>query len=462
MAEDRELAASTSVQVRALESLWPSVRELSAAVPRPAIAAACERHFFRPAEDEALMAFFGLFLTLREALWEVALSAAGVLGLDLAALRRREEHRAFLAGYSATCHIVQLDRLLIEEVAEHPLTRRKLDEGSPHRRIPRKQFTEVFESFSDPAKALAMLMAMRWIRRHRHQLAALKDDPEVGPFWRGRRELEKALDPSRWNYLRLAFKQTGHSLWRRGDSAQRKTLFSLLEAGGRFAAELHDRWRVPRVAGKIAELAALLRPGDVFVTRRDYAFTNLFLPGYWPHAALYVGSEEDRERLGVQLDEQRRERWSGDRVVLEALKDGVRFRPLAETLAVDAVAILRPRLGEEQLARAFEQAAQHEGKGYNYDFDFFRADRLVCTEVVYRAYDGHGELNFELRERAGRPTLAAEDLLQMALDGQGFDLVAIFGADSCLDTLHLGEAARAPLAASLAAAVEPGAAAERE
>ena len=454
MAETTEMAAITSANVRALASLWPSVRELSGVVPRQQIAAANERELFRPAEDEALMAFFGHFLSLREALWEVALAAAGALGIDLAMLRTREEHRAFLAGYAATCLIVQLDRLLIEEVAEHPVTRRKLDEGSPHRRIPRKQFTEVFESFSDPAKALAMLMAMRWVRRHRHQLAELKDDPEVGYLWQGRKELEKALDPSRWNYLRLAFKQAGHSLLRRGDSAQRKTLFALLEAGGRVAAELHDRWRLPRLAEKMTELTALLRPGDVFVTRRDYAFTNLFLPGYWPHAALFVGSEADRERLGVALDDEKRERWSGDRVVLEALKDGVRFRPLTETLAVDAVVVLRPRLAEAELAHAFERVARHEGKGYNYDFDFFRADRLVCTEVVYRAYDGLGELHFELQERAGRPTLAAEDLLQMALAGKGFDLVAIFGAETCLDRLHLGEAAREPLLATLNAAAD--------
>jgi hypothetical protein len=448
MADEKELAAATKVHARALASLWPAAQDLGAAIPRAEIAAACERELFRPAEDEALMAFFGRFLTVREDLWEVAIDAAARLGVDLALIDEWEERRLFFAGYAATCLIVQLDRLLIEEVAAHPVARRKLDEGSPDRRIPRKQFTVVFESFSDPAKALAMLLAMRWVRRHRHELKPLVYDAELGELWRRRRELEQALDPSRWRYLRLAFHQAAHSLQRRSDSAQRKTLFALLEAGGRFAAELHDRWREPRVPAKRQEIEKLLRPGDVLVTRRDYAFTNLFLPGYWPHAALFVGKAEDRERLGVALDEDRRRRWSGDRVVLEALKDGVRFRPLEQTLAVDAVVVLRPRLAEEELARAIERVVQHEGKGYNYDFDFFRADRLVCTAVVYRAFDGLGDLHFELQERAGRPTLAAEDLLRMALESRGFDLVAIYGAESCRDSLHQGEAVRGPLAAS--------------
>ena len=60
-------------------------------------------------------------------------------------------------------------------------------------------------------------------------------------------------------------------------------------------------------------------------------------------------------------------------------------------------------------------------------FDFFRSDRLVCTEVIYRAFDGVGGISIPLRERAGRPTLSAEDLLDLAVDGGGFMPVAVAG-----------------------------------
>ena len=46
-----------------------------------------------------------------------------------------------------------------------------------------------------------------------------------------------------------------------------------------------------------------------------------------PHAAIVA-----------VIDDERQARWSGDRRVLEALKDGVLFRPLETTLEVDAVA----------------------------------------------------------------------------------------------------------------------------
>ena len=179
--------------------------------------------------------------------------------------------------------------------------------------------------------------------------------------------------------------------------------------------------------------------------RHDRALTNLFLPGYWPHAALYIGTEADRRRLGVRIDAERATRWSGDRRVLEALKDGVLFRPLETTLEVDAVAVIRPRLEPLEIARGIARAVEHEGKLYNFDFDFFRSDRLVCTEVVYRAYDGLGAINIPLRVRSGRQTLSAEDLLDLAVTGSGFDPVAVFGGPTCAETLVEGEEARAAI-----------------
>ena len=67
----------------------------------------------------------------------------------------------------------------------------------------------------------------------------------------------------------------------------------------------------------------------------------------------------------------------------------------------------------------------HEGKPYDFDFDFTRSDRLVCTEVVYRSYGGVGGVSFSLTRRAGRLTLAAEDLVDMALARQFFDTLAV-------------------------------------
>lgn len=171
----------------------------------------------------------------------------------------------------------------------------------------------------------------------------------------------------------------------------------------------------------------------MIVTRRHDRFTNLFLPGFWPHALLYLGSRSpDRSRD-----------------VLEARKDGVRLRTLADALDVDAAAVVRPRLGGEAIEAALQRALQHEGKLYDFDFDFFTSDRLVCTELVYRTYDGAGEVNFELTERAGKPTLSAEDILATALRGEGFDVHAVLGVRGARGLVLEEGPAREALARSL-------------
>ncbi len=73
------------------------------------------------------------------------------------------------------------------------------------------------------------------------------------------------------------------------------------------------------------------------------------------------------------------------------------------------------------------RALTHEGKQYDFEFDFRRSDKLVCTEVIYRAYHGVGPIAFELKPRAGRVCLSAEDLLDAAVESTFFDVVAIYG-----------------------------------
>jgi len=429
---------------RAVESLALAVDELATIVPEEAqIERAVRRGHFRPDEEAALISWFARFLTIRTALWEVLGDVSRPVGGSVRRVLDLAGWRCFVLGYTSACLVVRLDVLLLEEVARDSATQRKLNEGSEMHRIPRKQYTAVFESFTNPGKAHSMDQAMRFASRHRHRLDAMTDDPVVGHLVADLEKREEVLEPSRRRYLSRLASFLGHAIRRTGASARQQALFAALETGGRLASELRDHWTPDRVSEEFrCDLEKMLRPGDVLITRHDHAFTNLFLPGYWPHAALYIGSEGDRRRLQIELDRDRNARWTGDRRVLEALKDGVLFRPLDQTLAVDAVAVIRPQLDEPGIAQAISRAAHHEGKLYDFDFDFFRSDRLVCTEVIYRAYDGLGPIRLALTERSGRPTLSAEDLLDLAVDGRGFEPVAVCGAPTCPERLIAGEGAR--------------------
>jgi hypothetical protein len=105
-------------------------------------------------------------------------------------------------------------------------------------------------------------------------------------------------------------------------------------------------------------------------------------------------------------------------------------------------------LDEAQIAAALAQGLAHEGKPYDFNFDFTRSDRLVCTEVVYRTYEGVGAMHLELIRRAGRLTLAGSDLISEGCRRVQFEPVALFAPAFAAGVLS-GAAAAAILETAL-------------
>lgn len=178
---------------------------------------------------------------------------------------------------------------------------------------------------------------------------------------------------------------------------------------------------------QVAALRPRLQPGDILIERRNWYLSNAFLPGYWPHSALYVGSIEDLRALGVDTDPRVRKHLEayarGDATghafaVIEAISEGVVFTSLEHSVGeADSVAVLRPRLTPEERREVVARAFSHAGKPYDFDFDFFSSDKLVCTEVVYRACNGY--IDFPLVEILGRKTLPALEIVRYWTQPEG-------------------------------------------
>ncbi|MGH7321900.1 MAG: YiiX/YebB-like N1pC/P60 family cysteine hydrolase, partial [Candidatus Rokuibacteriota bacterium] len=100
------------------------------------------------------------------------------------------------------------------------------------------------------------------------------------------------------------------------------------------------------------------------------------------------------------------------RRVLEAISEGVGFGSL-ERLAADSLAVLRPRLPAVERAMALVRAFGYAGRPYDFEFDFWTDAALVCTEVVYKAYEpspGTRGLRWAVPEILGRPVLPPNEL----------------------------------------------------
>ena len=368
------------------------------------------RGYFEPSEQEVLREWFGKFLTARDVLHECIVDLRKVGTSDL---------RVFAVAYPAACALVRASRFLVVTVASERVVQRKLNETVDALRITHKQFTTIRKSLTSPKHAWLLFNAKSFASEQRQALRELKEDPVVGPAASLIPELESAIDvhPKDWLLGRIRYRI--HGLRRRNKVALERAFFAIAELSGRVIADLKigSKAKINRQVQK--KLCDLLQPGDVVISRHDGAVSNYFLPGYWPHASLFVN----------------------DDLFLEARKDGVRLRTPDDTLSVDAAVILRPRLSNGQVQDAIAKAMIHEGKAYNFDFDFFNDERLVCTEVVYRAYQGVGDIEFELSYRAGRPSLSAEDILMLVKTDKFFDIVALLSERSTGGKLIEGEAA---------------------
>jgi hypothetical protein len=417
---------------------------------------ASERGYFTPSEDERVRHLLISYWQSRNALIELVVTlhrtttSTGANALEAAALSDRERAAAFVVAWAGALVLVDAARFLRHNCAGLPIVLKKLNEPEPHFGIPSGTYDRIQSSLTSPVHAWHLYHAREYWNNNLPFLVDISRGTELEPLIEiARRALAlHEVDLQRYAVDRLRTrarqaKTTSRDVIGRATYGLQKAVSRLIS--GKFTHIGHK----PQLPLEIAaQVRKLIRPGDVFVNRKEHAITNYFLPGFWPHAAFYIGETAQLQQMGIADHANGQPRWrrllecdtNDSGRVVEALKDGVRIRSLESPFAADAITVIRPRLPEAVITEAIARALFHDGKPYDFDFDLTRSDRLVCTEVVYRSFEGLAGVNFSLTERAGRKTLAAEDLLNMALNQQHFEVVAAY-APGHASTVTTGSAA---------------------
>jgi uncharacterized protein YycO len=137
--------------------------------------------------------------------------------------------------------------------------------------------------------------------------------------------------------------------------------------------------------------APALRTGDVIVTRTRWRLTNLLIPGYFKHAAMYVGGD----------------------LIVEAVWPDVRYDKVEKLLGSShKYAVLRPKqFSYMDRHRAAERAESFVGRPYDVAFEVSDQRALYCSEAVWAALK-HADRDWgmELRKRVGVWTVTPNDL----------------------------------------------------
>jgi len=176
-------------------------------------------------------------------------------------------------------------------------------------------------------------------------------------------------------------------------------------------------------ADVIADLKSTLKPLDVLLEKTPFRLTDHFIPGYYGHNAIWLGSEDDLKSLGLwdhpvfkPLQDKIRQGQS----IVEALRPGVTVNPVEHFLDIDDLAVMRIKsISEEDLKKNLIVAAQQYGKAYDFNFDVQTQDVLVCSELIFMSF-----LNIDFRtERvAGRWTINPDAVAERSRPNQEFEL----------------------------------------
>ena len=417
--------------IAALDHLEDQMREFRAAFIRG------ERSYYSQEDEDTIHRLLLTYLNLRTALLRTVWTYRGAYDRPADG---PFETRALLLAYASAASLFEKADVLVSTFADNREARRKLNEGDLAWDIPPGTYDRLMGSLAN-ANVVSELHAgaMRL-----ESLTA--GDVPADETWqalfnaasRARPVVERATQRVGDRKIELALIDLrSHT----GDSQYlAQSMVSTWIGDFRLKSRPdHGGLITP---GQAADVRKLLQPGDILLERRNWFMSNAFLPGYWPHAAVYLGDPQSLRELGVADDPRVRRNWSafttpdasGHRyAVIEAMSEGVVFTSVEHSVGeADAVAVLRPRLSDAQRREMVARAFSHYGKPYDFEFDFFSTDRLVCTEVVYRSLDGM--ITLPLMEILGRRALPAVGFVRVYSETRGradrpFDLVYFLDAE---------------------------------
>lgn len=149
-----------------------------------------------------------------------------------------------------------------------------------------------------------------------------------------------------------------------------------------------------KVNGKFfIDMQRLIQPGHVFVTRQEWSATNTMIPGFFTHAAMYVGEED------------------GIPKVIEATAMGVKKTDLYKfVFSKDYLLILEPYFASaDEMKQAVAEASK--SAGLPYDWNFMSGNKaFYCSELIWNSYNKVIHPSpFEPRQVWGVETISPQD-----------------------------------------------------
>ena len=310
--------------------------------------------------------------------------------------------RCFLTGYCAAVVVLEAGRTFVAKYRDNDKARDKLNEGEPGW-LESGQFEAVYHSVTDRHhmdlfETYGRLFTANVVRWKRNGVTGTDFQWLFDRIRRG----QQALQTIELNPVHAWLSRIG----RRLQEDVNGPFYGAQKMMATFMGDTRIVQREPFISEDLVQRTLAvnkLQPGDIILERRNWYLSNAFLPGFWPHCALYVGTPRDLKELGIdygELDAEAREahqrpEQGNPRVIIEAISEGVVFTSAEHSMHADYVAVLRPSLSSEQKAEVIRNAFRYHGRPYDFGFDFSDESKLVCSELLYYSFGGLLKLELE-------------------------------------------------------------------
>jgi hypothetical protein len=348
--------------------------------------------------------------------------------------------RHFALAFAAMCERQRLALAFVDVTQDKPQFEKLFDEGEPALGIPRGAYARLKYEVVHVDDVSTLMSAFQY-----HKVLAKTAYGRVK---------EEGLRTFVKEAIDVRYAEVQERLQKRGVKLFAKQGKDILKDTGHKAwfpvqAEVAEQMGDTKVrrrhdvlidAAFVDQVVAQTRTGDILVERQNWYLSNVGLPGFWPHAQLWLGApaelaaffdgdvEVERaygKRFVQHLVDAYPDAWrayatpdehGAPHRVVEAISEGVSFTTAEHALHADYSAAMRPRLSKLDVARAVERAFGYAGRPYDFDFDFYTDQTLVCSELVYKAYEprtGVQGLQLPLERVVGRMTLGPNSIVRL-------------------------------------------------
>lgn len=177
--------------------------------------------------------------------------------------------------------------------------------------------------------------------------------------------------------------------------------------------KIREKWLINQECINI--FYTVVKPWDILLTRQTFVATNLSIPGFWKHMALYLWTWKYiknnfwNDTFKILNNEthyiiESTSKW----VTIEKFEDFV--------YKLDYLWVLRTTFSYNKIYHAMKETISMLDKDYDYLFNYYSDNSFVCSELVTKAYlkDSNNDewLTIELKKVATRLTYPPNELIK--------------------------------------------------